>query len=132
MRCTEPAHRVQGQLRMKIKSYRDVLALVALVGGIVLPAIGFVLFFTDRGSPLIFESIGVTVFLLFWILAWLGLGLAGILRVLGLALIPSGLFCLCMNARPLPSVVCLLVGVACRLAAFWLTRHTRHTDSRKI
>ena len=117
---------------MKIKSYRDVLALVALVGGIVLPVIGFVLFFTDRGSPFIFESIGITVFLLFGLLAWLGLGLVGILRALGLSLIASGLFCICMNAKPLPSVVCLLVGIACRLAAFWMTRHTRRIDSRKI
>ena len=115
---------------MKIKSYRDVLALVALVGGIVLPVIGFVLFFTDRGSPLIFESIGITVFLLLWLLAWLGLGLAGILRCVGVALIWSGL--LCMVFKPLPSILCLLVGIACRLAAVWVTRRIHQTNSPKI
>ena len=117
---------------MKIKSYKDILVLVALVGGTALSVAAFTLYFTDRSSAVIFEAIGIMVFLLLGILFWFGLGLVGILRALGLALIASGLFCICMKCKPLPSFVCLVVGIACRLAAFWLTRRTRQTDSRKI
>jgi len=96
----------------------------------MLSVVGFGLYFTDRGSPVIFESIGITVFLLLGILFWFGLGLAGILRVVGLALIVSGI--VCVVRKPLPSIVCLLIGIACRLFALWMTRHLRETDSRKI
>jgi len=115
---------------MKIKSYKDALVLVALVGGIVLPVIGFALYFTDHGSPVIFESLGISVFLLLGILFWFGLGLVGILRTIGVALIASGLVCVAF--KPLPSIVCLLIGIACRLAASRMTRHIHQTDSRKI
>jgi len=113
-----------------IKSYKDVLVLIAVVGGIILPITGFTLFLTNRGSPVIFESIGVTVFLLLGILFWFGLGLAGILRVLGIALIASGL--ICIIRRPLPAIACLLIGIVCRLAAFWLTRRIPRSNPEKI
>jgi hypothetical protein len=87
-----------------------------IAAGIVLPIVGFVLFFTDRGSRVVFTSIGITMFLLFWILFWFGLGLAGILRTVGTALIWSGLVCLVF--RPFAAVACLLIGIACRFAAF--------------
>jgi len=103
---------------------------MAVIGGIVLSVTGFVLFFTDRGTPIVFESIGITVALMLGLLFWFGLGLAGILRCVGLALIASGLACIVF--KPLPSIGCLLVGIACRLAALWVTRHIRRTDLRKI
>ncbi len=114
---------------MKPKSFKDVLVLVAMIGGILLSVIGFALFFTDRGSPIIFESIVIAVALMLGILFWLGLGLTGILRVVGIALIASGLFC--MMTKTIPAIVCLLIGIACRLAAFWMTRHMRQGSSRK-
>jgi uncharacterized membrane protein len=128
--CDAASSFVRRLRTMKITSYKDVLVLMALVGGILLSVAGFVLFFTDHGSPVILESIGITVALMLGILFWFGLGLAGILRAVGYALVASGVFCIVF--KPLPSVVCLLVGIACRLAAAWVTRHIRQSDSRKI
>ncbi len=105
---------------MRIKSYKDVLVLVALVGGILLSVVGFVLYFTDSGSPLIFESIGITVFLFFGILAWLGLGVLGIIRAIGTALIIVGI--VGILRKPIVGVVCLLSGFVCRYFVFWMTR----------
>lgn len=113
---------------MKPKTFKEFLVLVAIAVGILLSVIGFALFVTDRGSAIIFESIGITVALLLGILFWFGLGLAGLLRVLGIALITSGV--VCMMRKPFAGIVCLLIGIGCRLAAFWMTRHIYQRGSR--
>jgi len=103
------------------KTLKEFVVVAAIAGGIVLPVIGFWLFFTDRGSPVVFASIALAVALLLGILFWFGLGLAGILRGAGTALIASGIVCLVF--RPLGSLVCLLTGIACRCAAFRIAAH---------
>lgn len=112
------------------KTVKEFFVLAAIVGGLVLPVIGFLLFFTNRGSPFVFASIAITVALLLGILFWFGLGLAGILRAIGTALIASGVVCLVF--KPLASLVCLLIGFACRFAAFRMAGHIHQSCSRKI
>jgi hypothetical protein len=112
------------------KTIKDFFVLAAIIGGTVLPAIGFLLYFTDRGSPVIFNSIAITVAIFFGILLWFGLGLAGILRAIGTALITSGVVCL--MPRPVAGLVCLLIGIVCRLAASRLTLHIHQSDSKKV
>ena len=120
----------QQRYAVKPNRIKEFLVWVATVGGIVLAVIGFVLFFTDRGGPVIFRAIGIGLAVLFGILIWFGLGLRGILRAVGTALIAVGI--ICMMRKPLAGSVCLLVGIACRLAAVWMTRHIRQSDSRNV
>lgn len=92
------------------KTTKDFLVLAAIAGGIIFPAIGFALFFTGRGNPVVFTFIGIAAALMLGILFWFGLGLAGILRVIGKALIPSG--AVCLLTKPLAGLVILLIGFA--------------------
>ena len=62
------------------KTVKEFLVLAATSGGIVLPIVGFLLFFSDRGSPVVLAFIAITVALLLGILFRFGLGLAGVLR----------------------------------------------------
>ena len=113
---------------MKPKTIKEYVILLTIVGGIILPVIGFALFLTDRGSPVLFESIGIAVAVLLVVLFWLGLGLLGIIRMVGKAFIIAGV--VCMIRKPIAGIVCLLFGVMCFFAALWIKRGAAKEGSR--
>ena len=102
------------------KTLQDFVVLAVLFGGVSLSAISFALFLTGRGNPETFEAIGISVALLFAIFLWFGLGFAGIIRAIGTACIAAGIICL--FRKPLPAIGLLLMGIASRSIAIWITR----------
>jgi hypothetical protein len=111
------------------KTFKEFVVLVSIVAGIIVPAIGFLLYFTDRGSPMAFASIAFIVALQLGILFWFGVGLVGILRMIGTALIVSGLVCLL--PKPLAGIVCLVIGFTSHCAAFQMAGNANN-GSRKL
>lgn len=107
----------------KPKTAKDFLALIAIGGGVLFPAIGFGLYFTGHGSLVVFDGIAIIVALLLALLFWLGLGFVGIVRMIGKSLIISGVVCVLF--KPITGLELILLGVACNSATLLLTRRAR-------
>jgi hypothetical protein len=122
-------------MRGIVKSPKDAAVLLLLAGGIVLPTIGFALFALGVQAAVLYNTIGVVAFVIFGLLTWLGIGVAGIMRALSIAFISTGVAVLALGVggvgrrspafMVIAAALCLTVEVLCRFGFIFASRHKR-------